>query len=210
MKLPSMVLFLATAPSLTGCTLLGPASIANGRAVYNEVINKTEDEQLLNMIVRERYDETSGMLAVASVTASISTRAKVGGQFGIGPDDSYDTNLVPLSVGFAYEENPTISYIPVQGESTMRRLVMPITIDEGFVVLRAAREWDVASRELFRSINSLQNPIGRPPSPEFERFIDLYVELRHAGVLRFGRTVVTKEAGPQYVTSLSGYGRAHR
>jgi len=195
--------------ALSGCAVMGKSSISKGRMVYSEVINYTADQEILNMIVRERYAQTFGMLNVASVTANVKFRASAGAEFQAWESDSKTDELIPLSIGLAYEENPTISYIPVQGESTMRRLVMPITIDEGFVVLQAASEWDVASRELFRSVNSLQNPLRRPPSPEFERFIDLYVELRRAGFLRFGRTAMTKEAEPQYVASLSDYGSEH-
>ena len=51
--------------SSLGC-IVGPGSIAAGRSVYNNVINSTENDQLLNMIVRDRYGETYGMLTVAS------------------------------------------------------------------------------------------------------------------------------------------------
>ncbi len=44
-----------------GCALVGPQSITAGRGVYAEVINRTEDEQILNVMVRMRYDETFGM-----------------------------------------------------------------------------------------------------------------------------------------------------
>lgn len=86
----------ALAGGFVGCASAGPASIANGRAVYNEVINSTEDEQLLNVSVRERYDQTFGMLTVASVTASIKVSANVSANAGIGPDENYSGNLVPL------------------------------------------------------------------------------------------------------------------
>ena len=42
----------------SGCSRVGPTSISMGRAAYNEAINKTEDEQLLLAIVKERYGET--------------------------------------------------------------------------------------------------------------------------------------------------------
>lgn len=118
-------------------------------------------------------------------------------------------DLVPLSIGLAYEENPTISYIPVQGEATLRRMVMPITIDEGYVLLRAASERDVATRELFRRVNGLENPVGGPSPPEFERFIDLYLQLSRAGVLSFGRAAGLEGAEPPYFTSLHDYGAEH-
>lgn len=79
-----ILVFTFAAASMSGCNVFGPASIATGRAVYNEVINKTEDEELLNIIVRERYDDTYGMLAVSSVTANIRASAKAGAEVGVG------------------------------------------------------------------------------------------------------------------------------
>ena len=79
---------------LGACNVVGPQAIVNGRATYNTVINQTEDEQILAMLVRQRYDETFGMLAVASVTASIRAATSVGANVGIGPSSNYETNLV--------------------------------------------------------------------------------------------------------------------
>jgi hypothetical protein len=88
-------------------TLVGPRSITSGRGDYAEVINLTEDEQILNVIVRQRYNETFGMMTLASITANLKFRAQVGANAGVGDSDSYDGNLVPLSRGVGYEENPT-------------------------------------------------------------------------------------------------------
>ena len=81
------VLLVAVALGSCGCALVGPQSISAGRGVYAEVINRTEDEQILNVIVRMRYDETFSMLSVASVTAnlSFSTRAGLAAARARGP-----------------------------------------------------------------------------------------------------------------------------
>ena len=39
---------------LYGCGVVGPQSISAGRGVYTETINRTSDEQTLNMLVRLR------------------------------------------------------------------------------------------------------------------------------------------------------------
>ena len=57
-------ILIASVFCLGGCATVGPQSIAAGRGVYTEVINRTEDEQILNVLVRERYDETFGMVSV--------------------------------------------------------------------------------------------------------------------------------------------------
>jgi hypothetical protein len=177
--------------------------------VYNEVINYTADQEILNVIVRERYAQTFGMLSVASVTANVKFRASADAEIQAWERSAQTKELIPLSIGLAYEENPTISYIPVQGEATMRRLVLPLSVEEGFVVLRAATELDVAAREVFRRVNGLENPVGGPRSPEYARFIDLYAELHLAGVLHFGRKAASEESQSQYFVSLFNYGVEH-
>ena len=67
---------------LVGCTTLGPQYIATGRAAYNKVINYTDDQQMLEAIVRTRYGETVSMLAVTNVTANIRFTAAAEAQFG--------------------------------------------------------------------------------------------------------------------------------
>jgi hypothetical protein len=72
---PLVVLLVACAASLCSCAVIGPRSISGGRGAYTEVINTTQDEQILNVMVRMRYNETFGMLAVASITAGLRFRA---------------------------------------------------------------------------------------------------------------------------------------
>jgi hypothetical protein len=190
-----------------GCAAVGPASIANGRMVYNDVINYTSDQQLLAAIVRERYGETFGMLSVASVTANIKLSSRVGAEAGIGPSSNFERNLVPLSAGVAYEENPTISYVPVQGEDVMQRLVTPLTMAEAFLLLEYANERRVASRELYRNINGVRFPLGRPLSPEARRIDEIGAELREEGLVRWGR--LGTEDRPSYILVVEGYGLEH-
>jgi hypothetical protein len=115
--------------ALSGCAKVGPRSISVGRADYNEAINKTEDEQMLLSIVKGRYGETFSLLTVSGVAANVRFSTNAGVQAGIGPDDSFAGNLVPFSAGLAYEENPSISYAPVQGEKYLRELMSPVPLD---------------------------------------------------------------------------------
>lgn len=211
MKTATAVSLLLTlvAALLAGCAIAGPASIANGRLAYADVINYTSDQELLNLIVRRRYNETASLLSVASVTANIKVRGNVGGEFGIGPHANYDGNLVPLSVGAAYEENPTISYIPLEGEQVLRSLVTPLTVEEGFLLMGAADDSDAAARELYHSINSIENPVGRPTPPDFSRVHELSSMFREAGILEFGRLPAGSPTDARYALVISHYDATH-
>lgn len=179
-------------PGLSGC-VVGPASISMGRPVYNEVINRTEDEQLLNIIVRDRYDETFGILRVASVTANIRVSANVRGETGLSRTlrEDYAGELVPLSGGLAYEDNPTISYIPLSGEDTMLRLLTPLTIDEARMLAKSLRRPSYVFFNVgIKSINGLTNPLvtkNAKDAKSFLRAVKLVYQLEEAGVLLPGR-----------------------
>ncbi|MGP1308711.1 MAG: hypothetical protein ACTS27_00750 [Phycisphaerales bacterium] len=176
--------------SAAGCGRLGPAAIGSGRQHYNAVINATEDEQLLSMIVRERYDESSGMLAVISVTAQLKISATVGADVGLGPRNTYEGNLVPLSGAIAYEESPTIAYVPLRGERFVARMLAPISIEQVLLLSRAATSEFDPLRLLIRRINGIDNPlfVATPRRPGFSRIITLIGLLRDDGVLDFGNS----------------------
>jgi hypothetical protein len=108
------------------------------------------------MIVRMRYGESAGLLAVSSVTANLQIQANAGAEFGLGPDTNYQGNLVPLSAGFAYEENPTISYAPVQGEKYLRQILSPLPLDLTLLLLHAL--CDSPQTLLLRTVDGVRNP----------------------------------------------------
>jgi hypothetical protein len=186
--------FIGPSLVLSACSVAGPNALHNGRSAYNDVINATEDQQVLQMIVRHRYDETFGLLAVASVTASLRVSASVGGNVGIGPDEGYAGNLVPLSLGLAYEENPTISYVPIRGEKFMERMLAPISAEQVLLLSRMSTHEIEALRWLVRRANGLANPFyyspprAAGPQSAFDRFITLYGQLRDEGMLDIVRT----------------------
>jgi len=175
-----------------GCSVIGPQSIANGRAAYNEVINQTEDQQLLMAIVRNRYGETISMLAVTNVTANIRFTAGAGAQIGAGRRESYETNLVPLSGEFAYEESPTISYTPIEGPEHFDRLMSPLPLSVLVIFARSIKSSKLPFLMMTRSINNLRNPdfIRSPLSgadPRFLRLIELMIDLNETGHLDWVR-----------------------
>jgi hypothetical protein len=181
---------LAIALCLSGCgqllgpkATLGPGAIVRGRGLYNEVITATNNEQTLEQIVHVRYGEPSGLLSVASVTANLSTTATAEAQLGIGPASNYKGNLVPLSIGATYEENPTISYTPVQGERYAKSILSPVGLDMLVLLLGIERPPDRLVSILLKQVNGLQNPMYGPPAARaaFEESIALLARLEDAG-----------------------------
>lgn len=176
--------------ALSGCTIVGPRSISMGREDYNEAINKTEDEQMLLSIVRGRYGETFSLLAVSGVAANIRFKTNAGIEVGVGPNTNYDGNLVPFSGGLSYEENPTITYVPVQGEQYLRQLLSPISLDILVLFIRTGTYSGTTLKLLANRINDMQNPdfLDAPRTEadsRFQRFVELNAELDQAGILHW-------------------------
>jgi len=183
-------LMMAGVVLVCGCThllgpkaTLGPGSIVRGRGLYNEVITHTNNEQTLELIVDARYGEPVGLLSVVSVTANLRASATLGGQFGIGPSANYQGNLVPLSAGVAYEQNPTISYVPVQGERFAKSMLTPIGPDLLGLLLSTERDSHRLISVLIKQINGLRNSMLDPPAARmpFEESIDRLARLQDAG-----------------------------
>ena len=164
----------------------------------------------MNVIVRLRYDETFGMMSVASVTANLSFSTQAGANIGVGDSGNYAGNLVPFSAGVAYEENPTISYVPLSGENFMRRMLSPASTSEWILLGGSVRHPGAVFALAVRSVNGLRNPLlgEEPSSPEFSRFVELYDQLRRADVLDNVQRPETKtESG--YFWYIHNYEDAH-
>lgn len=172
-----------------GCQMLGPTALGAGRGAYSEVIGRTNSEQLLTTLVNIRYGDPIGLLAVTSVTASLKFGATGGAEFGVGPTSNYSGNLVPLSAGVSYEDNPTISYSPVDGEAFVREWLSPIPIDVVVAALRSSHSDRTLIPLLIGRINELRSPIDGGSQESAERFFRmaaLLEELDAEGVARWG------------------------
>jgi hypothetical protein len=165
------------------CQAVGAEALATGRAAYNEVITRSGDEQLLALIVRDRYDETFGLLQVASVTAQVEVGAGADVNVPVGPLDNFAENLVPFAAGASYTESPTISYVPLSGEALMTRLVAPLSLTQALVLQRFDHEAGGVLRLAVRRANGLANALrpGQAPSPAFRRVAELLEALGVAG-----------------------------
>jgi hypothetical protein len=175
---------------LAGCSrllgpraTLGPGAILRGRDLYNQVISETDSQQTLQLIVRSRYGEPTGLLSVASVTANMHTTATANSEFGVGPSVNYQGNIVPLTLGLAYEENPTIAYTPVQGERYAKSLLSPIGLDILVLLLSMERAPHQLISILIKQVNGLQNPMygASETGAAFRGSVALLARLENAG-----------------------------
>ena len=166
---------------LAGCTVVGPAAISSGRLAYNDAITTTDNQQMLMILIQNRYGERGHLLTVASVTANVSVTTSAGIQAGFGGTSDYRGNLVPFAGSVVYEENPTISYVPVSGERYLAQLTSPISVQLLTQIARTLNNPAPALSAFITTVNYIYNPnfdFGEEPEdPRFDEFINIIATL---------------------------------
>jgi len=193
---------------LAGCQTLGPAALGVGRGAYNDVIARTSSEQTLGLLVRLRYSDPIGLLMVSSVSASLKFNAEAKSEAGFGPRANYSGNLVPFSAGVAYEDSPTISYTPVDGQAFLREWLAPVSLDTLALVLQATARQDEFILLLVERMNGLHNSASATIGGRaaFQRAATLLAEFRDLGVASWAQK--SGSAG-HYELILSHYSPDH-
>lgn len=193
---------------LSGCQTLGPETVVAGRAAYNDVIARTSSEQTLGLIVRIRYGDPIGLLAVSSVTANLKFSAQATGQVGIGSKSNYSGNLVPFSAGVGYEDSPTISYLPVAGQSFLTEWLKPISLDTVIMSAQVAGRGGGVFGLTVDRLNGLRSGADASPAQRaaFYRAVQLLDELHGLGVSDWSQP---DEANGKYELVISGYAPTH-
>jgi len=182
----------ALAAALAGCAWLGPEIIRSGRPAYNDAILTTSDEQLLQNIVRLRFGDSLGFLTVSSVTANVSLTGTAAVNLGFGPQPNYQGNLVPFGGTLTAEQNPTISYTPVSGDSLVRQFAAEIPLDLAIIMINFSHSRTAAWMAIVRRVNNVRNPdFPDPPvlvtDARFEEIVALAGTLQRRGSLYWVR-----------------------
>ena len=171
---------------LAGCQILGPAALSTGRGAYNDVIARTNSEQTLGLIVRLRYSDPIGLLAVSSVTASLKFSTQAKGEAGFGSPASYAGALVPFSAGVSYEDGPLISYTPVDAQAFLLEWLAPVKLETLALAMQGGRRRDVLTLflVLVEGMNGLRSGVGATVEERtaFHRVATLLARFRELGM----------------------------
>jgi len=180
------------AAGLAGCAQIGSQVIRSGRPAYNDAILATNDQQLLQNIVRMRFGDGLGFLTVSSVTANVRVGASGTVNAGVGSESAYLGNLVPIAGAVSTEVNPTISYLPVSGDRVLRQLAGETPLDLAILSILSAHAPSDAWVWLVRRVNDIRSPdfgeLSAPPvDPRFEEIARLLETLHRRGSLYWAR-----------------------
>jgi hypothetical protein len=146
---------------------------------YNESIRRVYEEQLLQNLVRLRYNETPFRLNVSSVAAQYELAGAAEARpFFAAPNPSGPvfrtfTKVLP-DVNVSGANRPTITFIPSRGDA-VRRFLTPISADT--LVFLASTSWPISTvlRLYAERLNGVPNaPSASGPqrefAPDFARF----------------------------------------
>ena len=177
----------AVLAALAGCAS-GPASLADDRLAYNEVVKVTAEQQMLLNIVRLRYTDTPSSLAISSIaTQTERTRSlQLVPFFGVVGGEAQLRGGQALLPGAAIStvDRPTITLTPLDDTEFTRKLFTPMTLDG--VLYLAKTTWPISTvfRLWLENLNWVSNaetasgPTS-PDVPEFGRFVDGVEALVH-------------------------------
>jgi hypothetical protein len=162
----------------SGCSF-GPKVLERSHWRYNESVRRVYEEQLLQNIIRMRYNEFPFRLNVSSIAAQYElTGSAEARPFFVAPNPASHpyrtfTSVLP-DVAFSGANRPTITFLPESADS-VRRYLTPITADT--LVFLATTSWPVSTviRLWAERLNGVPNAVTasgpqRGFAPDFERF----------------------------------------
>jgi hypothetical protein len=179
---------LAAALAASGCTHVGPRTVAVDRFDYATAIGESWKQQTLLNIVKLRYLDLPVFLDVSSIVAgySIETSGNLGGQLSSAGAIQGDT----LSAGVAgkFTDRPTITYVPLTGEKFLRGLVTPIHPKHIFAMLQSGYAADFVLGLTVDALNGVRNRSAtgsgvREADPDFVRALELMRDVQAAGAI---------------------------
>ncbi len=158
---------LAVALASVGCHSFGPDGLKGTHPLYNEAINSSMNEQFVHNLVRLHYRDPTFFLDVSNVAATLKLDISGGlNQSSFGFNGTTGNDIMKFSAGADYQTQPTISYTPLQGESFVKSVLSPLTLESVFALMGSG--WN-ARRVLglcIERINGLENaPTASGPTP---------------------------------------------
>jgi hypothetical protein len=176
-----MVLLLAL---VSGCTSIGPGSVARDRFDYTTAVADSWKRQMLLNIVKIRYGDAPIFLDVASIISQYSLEGELNASFGWQfPSGTGVGNANNQRVGGSsrFYDRPTITYSPLTGEKFARNLMIPVAPATVMSLVEGGYPIDLVFRILVHSVNGIQNSFGgtarlKRADPEFYALLE---RLRH-------------------------------
>lgn len=176
---------------LVACQTVGPQSMKYGRGQYNEVVQRTDGEQLLLNLVRLRYRDPPLFLEVTSIATSLALELGTSVTGNVG-----DLKTVAPGGSVLYTERPTITYAPLHGARFGQQFLTPIDLRVLLLMYHSGWAIDRILKVFIQRMGPLPNaPRASGPTPDraplfqdFFRACEILRDLWQDGHLELGET----------------------
>ncbi len=193
---------LASLLVLSGCSSIGPGTVARDRFDYSRSISESWKRQALLNIVKLRYLDPPVYVDVGQIVSgySLETDVSLGGDLV-----NHGDNSLSLGVAGRYTDRPTITYTPLTGNRFLRTAMMPLPPDAVFFLIQAGWPADGVLFSAVASLNGLKNQEATlagvtPASPEFLRVLELLRKIQLSGAVAMR---IEQDAQKQQTTLLA-------
>lgn len=180
----------------TGCTHIGPTTVAVDRFDYSTAIADSWKQQTLLNIVKMRYMDLPVFVDVSSIVSGYSLQTGVSVSGVLSSERAVQGNYASIGGQAVYTDRPTITYVPLTGEKFLHGLITPIDPKKIFFMLQTGYAADFILGLTVESLNGVRNRstaggIVREADPEFIRVLELLRDIQAVGA--FGMRVEADE-----------------
>ena len=173
---------------LTGCSSIGPGTVARDRFDYSASISESWKRQTLLNIVKLRYLDPPIFVDVGQIVSgySLETGASVGGQ--ISSHNAIQGNGLVLGGSAKFVDRPTVTYVPLTGNRFIKGLMTPLSPESVFFMIQSGWPADGVLFAVAASLNGLKNQETSsagvtPPTPDFLRALALFRKIQLSGAV---------------------------
>lgn len=179
---------LICAGALSGCSHLGPQTVAADRFDYSAAIADSWKQQTLLNIVKLRYMDLPVFVDVASVVSGYSMETALTAGKTWPETSALGGSVASLAGSARFTDRPTVTYLPMTGEKFLRGLITPIEPKHIFFMLQAGYAADFILGLTVESLNGVRNRsvaagAMREADPEFIRVLELLRDVQAAGAM---------------------------
>lgn len=164
------ILPFASTVILSGCgSLIASIDLHGSRHRLNEAVTITTEEQLLLALVQTRFVHNPGFLDVSVINTQLNWSAGIGGNYSTNPSTG------TISPSIDYSESPTITYMPLQGQEFVRRMMVPVSLETLAILMETGWSGDAVLRLVVQRINDIPNSFegsiaDLEIAPEYSKF----------------------------------------
>ncbi|SEP07379.1 hypothetical protein SAMN02990966_03827 [Rhodospirillales bacterium URHD0017] len=181
--------------AVTGCESMGPGTVTRDRFDYAGAVGESWKTQMLLNLVKIRYGDIPVFMDVGNVVAGYSLQRTLSttgsfNTFNQGAPFQAITGALGPTASVTYNDSPTITYTPLQGERFARSIMGSIPPQSVMNVLQAGFPVDVVFRLAVQSVNGIDNrrvaggisrEHVRPANPQFYVLIEQLQRIQNSG-----------------------------